>query len=87
MLRAVRHGTTTMLFTAKPEGALRSDMINIEHLPRLFDRLLHTRVSRCELEKPHHGQGLFVLFAIARMHDGFPAAKPGGGTTRVGSSP
>ena len=60
--------------------------IEPEHLPRLFDRFFRADVSRCELEKPHHGLGLSIVAAIARMHDGFPAAESSGGTTRVGFS-
>ncbi|MFN7123625.1 MAG: heavy metal sensor histidine kinase [Hydrogenophaga sp.] len=60
--------------------------IEAEHLPRLFDRFFRADVSRCELEKPHHGLGLSIVAAIARMHDGFPAAESSGGTTRVGFS-
>ena len=60
--------------------------IEAEHLPRLFDRFFRADVSRCELEKPHHGLGLSIVAAIARMHDGFAAAESGGGRTRVGFS-
>ena len=60
--------------------------IEPEHLPRLFDRFFRADASRCELEKPHHGLGLSIVAAIARMHDGFPAAESSGGTTRVGFS-
>lgn len=60
--------------------------IEAEHLPRLFDRFFRADVSRCELEKPHHGLGLSIVAAIARMHDGFPAAESSGRTTRVGFS-
>jgi two-component system heavy metal sensor histidine kinase CusS len=60
--------------------------IEPEHLPRLFDRFFRADASRCELDKPHHGLGLSIVSAIARMHDGFPAAESSGGTTRVGFS-
>lgn len=60
--------------------------IEPEHLPRLFDRFFRADTSRCELEKPHHGLGLSIVAAIARMHDGFPAAESQGGLTRVGFS-
>ena len=60
--------------------------IEPEHLPRLFDRFFRADTSRCELEKPHHGLGLSIVAAIARMHDGFPAAESSNGTTRVGFS-
>jgi len=60
--------------------------IEAAHLPRLFDRFFRADAARCEMEKPHHGLGLSIVAAIARMHDGFPAAESSGGTTRVGFS-
>lgn len=60
--------------------------IEASHLPRLFDRFFRADAARCELEKPHHGLGLSIVAAIARMHDGFPAAESSGGLTRVGFS-
>ncbi|MBX3609158.1 MAG: heavy metal sensor histidine kinase [Hydrogenophaga sp.] len=60
--------------------------IDPAHLPRLFDRFFRADASRCELEKPHHGLGLSIVAAIARMHDGFAAAESGNGRTRVGFS-
>lgn len=60
--------------------------IDPEHLPRLFDRFFRADAARCEMEKPHHGLGLSIVAAIARMHDGLPAAESSGGITRVGFS-
>lgn len=60
--------------------------IEADHLPRLFDRFFRADASRCELEKPHHGLGLSIVAAIARMHDGFALAESGAGRTRVGFS-
>jgi two-component system, OmpR family, heavy metal sensor histidine kinase CusS len=60
--------------------------IEPDHLPRLFDRFFRADASRCELEKPHHGLGLSIVAAIARMHDGFAAAESSAGRTRVGFS-
>ncbi|TNF51605.1 MAG: two-component sensor histidine kinase, partial [Burkholderiales bacterium] len=42
--------------------------------------------SRCELERPHHGLGLSIVAAIARMHDGLASAESADGRTRVGFS-
>ncbi|MCV0439313.1 MAG: heavy metal sensor histidine kinase [Hydrogenophaga sp.] len=58
--------------------------IESEHLPRLFDRFFRADAARCEVEKPHHGLGLSIVAAIARMHDGFPMAESSAGITRVG---
>ena len=60
--------------------------IEAGHLPRLFDRFFRADAARCEMEKPHHGLGLSIVSAIARMHDGMPVAESSGGTTRVGFS-
>lgn len=60
--------------------------IGPEHLPRLFDRFFRADSSRGEADKPHHGLGLSIVAAIARMHDGFPAAQSQNGVTRVGFS-
>ena len=58
--------------------------IEPDHLPRLFDRFFRADASRCELEKPHHGLGLSIVSAIARMHEGTASAECGEGRTRVG---
>jgi len=58
--------------------------IDPTHLPRLFDRFFRADASRCELEKPHHGLGLSIVSAIARMHEGTASAECQDGRTRVG---
>lgn len=66
--------------------------IEAEHLPRLFDRFFRADASRqCPQGTPdcapvvrHHGLGLAIVSAIARMHDGAPAAESAGGITRIG---
>jgi two-component system, OmpR family, heavy metal sensor histidine kinase CusS len=59
--------------------------IDREHLPRLFDRFFRGDASRCcEGEEQHHGLGLAIVAAIARMHAGRTLAESGSGRTRVG---
>ncbi|GAB4038982.1 MAG: heavy metal sensor histidine kinase [Rubrivivax sp.] len=54
-------------------------------LPRLFDRFFRADASRCcEGEEQHHGLGLAIVAAIARMHAGRTLAESAAGTTRVG---
>lgn len=60
--------------------------IEPDHLPRLFDRFFRADSARSEPDRPHHGLGLSIVAAIARMHDGYPTAESGGGQTRVGFS-
>lgn len=62
--------------------------IDATHLPRLFDRFFRVDSARSEPspERQHHGLGLSIVAAIARMHDGFPTAESSNGTTRVGFS-
>ena len=57
-----------------------------EQLPRLFDRFFRADASRCEVERPHHGLGLSIVAAIARMHDGQAEVESAAGRTRVGFS-
>lgn len=57
-----------------------------ELLPRLFDRFFRADASRCEVERPHHGLGLSIVAAIARMHDGQTMVESAAGRTRVGFS-
>lgn len=62
--------------------------IDPAHLPRLFDRFFRADSARNETNRDcqHHGLGLSIVAAIARMHDGFPTAESINGTTRVGFS-
>lgn len=54
-------------------------------LPRLFDRFFRGDASRCcDDGEPHHGLGLAIVAAIARMHGGSTLAESQGGITRVG---
>jgi two-component system heavy metal sensor histidine kinase CusS len=59
--------------------------IDAAALPRLFDRFFRGDASRCCDEgEQHHGLGLAIVAAIARMHAGSPLAESRGGITRVG---
>jgi two-component system heavy metal sensor histidine kinase CusS len=61
------------------------DGIEPEHLPRLFDRFFRVDSARCcDNEIQHHGLGLAIVAAIARMHAGRTLAESTAGTTRVG---
>lgn len=58
--------------------------IAADHLPRLFDRFFRVDESRCCDDGQHHGLGLAIVAAIARMHGGAALAESSAGTTRVG---
>ena len=55
-----------------------------EQLPRLFDRFFRGEDSRACLDSQHHGLGLAIVAAIARMHAGRTLAESDHGITRVG---
>lgn len=59
--------------------------ISPQHLARLFDRFFRADDARsCDSEHKHHGLGLAIVAAIARMHAGGTLAESAGGRTRVG---
>jgi two-component system, OmpR family, heavy metal sensor histidine kinase CusS len=62
------------------------DGIAPELLPRIFDRFFRVDTVRCAAEGSHHGLGLAIVAAIARMHRGEPLASSADGRTRVGFS-
>ncbi|WP_431053020.1 heavy metal sensor histidine kinase [Roseateles sp. L2-2] len=57
-----------------------------EHLPRLFDRFYRADPARSSGAQPqgHHGLGLAIVAAVARMHGGEPRAASAAGVTRIG---
>jgi two-component system heavy metal sensor histidine kinase CusS len=60
------------------------DPIAPQHLPRLFDRFFRVDPARCCEDAQHHGLGLAIVAAIARMHAGRTLAESADGRTRVG---
>ncbi len=54
-----------------------------QHLARLFDRFFRVDSARSDCQS-HHGLGLAIVAAIARMHAGRTLAESTAGTTRVG---
>ena len=54
-----------------------------QHVERLFDRFFRIDAARPDCQS-HHGLGLAIVAAIARMHAGRPLAASAGGTTRIG---
>jgi two-component system heavy metal sensor histidine kinase CusS len=58
--------------------------ITAQQLPRLFDRFFRGEASRVCPDQHHHGLGLAIVAAIARMHAGHTLAESEAGVTRVG---
>lgn len=54
-----------------------------QHLARIFDRFFRVDSARLDSQS-HHGLGLAIVAAIARMHAGRPLAESDGTGTRVG---
>ncbi|WP_454674139.1 heavy metal sensor histidine kinase [Achromobacter pestifer] len=59
--------------------------IPAEHLPRLFHRFYRTDEARA-FDGDHHGLGLAIVAAIARMHGGSSFAQSEGRSTTIGFS-
>lgn len=57
--------------------------IPADQLPRLFDRFFRSDGARSDADS-HHGLGLAIVAAIARMHGGRPVALSDGGITTIG---
>jgi two-component system heavy metal sensor histidine kinase CusS len=62
----------------------RGPDVDAPSLPRLFDRFFRVDESRCCDGSQHHGLGLAIVAAIARMHGGRPLAESAQGQTRIG---
>jgi two-component system, OmpR family, heavy metal sensor histidine kinase CusS len=58
--------------------------IDAQHLPNLFNRFFRAEDSRHCPEQQHHGLGLAIVAAIARMHAGRTLAECHEGFTRIG---
>ena len=59
------------------------ESIEQDALSRLFDRFYRVEVSRSMADK-HHGLGLSIVAAIARMHGGMPHATSANNETSIG---
>lgn len=87
---AARGSTIVVVIAPEADGQFRVMVENAgegiapENLPRLFDRFFRADASRCCDEVQHHGLGLAIVAAIARMHAGRTLAESAAGTTRVG---
>jgi two-component system, OmpR family, heavy metal sensor histidine kinase CusS len=90
-IRFAEHGSTVVVRIA-PELPEQVQLvvqnvgqpIGSEQLPRLFDRFFRGDESRCCPNEQHHGLGLAIVAAIARMHAGRTVAESDSGLTRVG---
>lgn len=89
-IRYAPRGSTLLLRIApEAEAQVRIEVQNDgetiapQHLPRLFDRFFRADAARPDGQS-HHGLGLAIVAAIARMHAGRPLAESAGGRTRVG---
>ncbi|MFO1268318.1 MAG: heavy metal sensor histidine kinase [Rubrivivax sp.] len=92
--RFADHGSTVIVrisaaLAATPEQVQvvvqnHGQSIAAAQLPRLFDRFFRADDSRCCPEESHHGLGLAIVAAIARMHAGRTLAESDAGLTRVG---
>ncbi|WP_431262011.1 heavy metal sensor histidine kinase [Roseateles chitinivorans] len=91
--RYARSGSTVLVrIERRDDGRIAVEVQNegvaiaAAHLPRLFDRFYRADPARSSgpLPQGHHGLGLAIVAAVARMHDGEPCATSSGGVTRIG---
>ena len=89
--RFAQRGSTVVIHIApEPAEQVRvvvqntGEAIDAQSLPRLFDRFFRADASRCCDGLQHHGLGLAIVAAIARMHAGGTLAESQDGVTRVG---
>lgn len=89
-IRYSREGTTVKVtISSIQRNQLRIAVHNFgptidkEHLPRLFHRFYRSDPARSG-EVKHHGLGLAIVAAIARMHGGRPFAESTSGETIIG---
>jgi two-component system, OmpR family, heavy metal sensor histidine kinase CusS len=86
---AERGSTIRVNIDKEPQGEIRvvvenkGEPIASNVMPRLFDRFFRADTARAGCET-HHGLGLAIVSAIARMHGGQPFAKCENGLTRIG---
>jgi two-component system heavy metal sensor histidine kinase CusS len=61
----------------------RGATVDARQLPNLFDRFFRADVARSACQQ-HHGLGLAIVAAVARMHGGRTLAESADGLTRIG---
>ncbi len=87
---ATRGSTIVVAIAPESDGQFRVTVENAgegiapDHLPRLFDRFFRADDSRNCGDIQHHGLGLAIVAAIARMHAGRTLADSRSGSTRIG---
>jgi two-component system heavy metal sensor histidine kinase CusS len=89
-IRFAERGSCVVVNIAPDEAEqVRVEVLNAgagiapQHLERLFDRFFRIDAARPD-SQAHHGLGLAIVAAIARMHAGRPLAASAEGTTRIG---
>jgi len=88
---ATRGSLVRVEIVGRPAGGAQLLVVNqgqtihSADLPRLFDRFFRGDSARAD-GAAHHGLGLAIVAAIARMHGGRPIATSADGTTAIGLS-